>query len=99
MLASQAKRTRRIEKRCVPAVVAALHAGQISPRSADLFLRLSPAAQRRELARRLSESATRDARHQRVAGAIKSYLDGLGSSKVDLLELTRCIERRVGSSL
>jgi hypothetical protein len=88
---STTKRVRRIEKRCIAAVVAALHAGQISPRSADAFLRLNPKEQALELERRLSEARERETRHRLVAKAIRMYLDELGERKVDLTELGKII--------
>jgi hypothetical protein len=88
---SATRRARRIVKRCVPAVTTALHAGQISARSADVFLRLNPGEQAAELERRLSEAHEREARHRAVAGAIKQYLDGIGDQKVDLHQLSGVI--------
>ena len=79
---SVTKRQRRIEKRCIGPVVAALHAGQISSRSADAFLRLTPEKQKVELERRLSEIAEREQKHATVARTIREYLDT--TSKVDL---------------
>jgi hypothetical protein len=92
MLTSTTRRAQRIERRCIPPVVKALHSGQISARSADLFLRLSPKEQALELQQRLDESAAREARHQVVAGVIRTYLDGLNGRKVDLIELSRIIK-------
>lgn len=86
------KRQRRIEKRCIAPVVAALHAGQISARSADVFLRLAPDEQSEELNRRLAEAHEREARHRTVADAIRGYLDGLDGKRVDLVELARTIK-------
>jgi hypothetical protein len=83
------KRQRRIEKRCIGPVVAALHAGQISPRSADVFLRLTPEKQKVELERRLAEIAERERKHATVAQTIRQYLDT--TSKVDLQELNERI--------
>jgi hypothetical protein len=91
VVTSQVKRQRRIEGRCIAPVVAALHAGRISARSADDFLRLTPQKQAMELERRLSETAERERRHRLVADAIRAYLDGLGGRKVDLLELGKII--------
>jgi uncharacterized tellurite resistance protein B-like protein len=85
------KRARRIERRCIAPVVAALHAGEISPRSADVFLRLTPEKQRVELERRLAEIAERERKHQTVTKVIREYLDGLGVRKVDLIELGKII--------
>ena len=87
MLTSQAKRTKRIEKRCIGPVVEALHAGQISARSADTFLRLSPDQQTVELRRRLAEAHERETRHRLVADAIRTYLDNLNGRQVDLHQL------------
>jgi hypothetical protein len=93
VLTSQAKRTKRIERHCIAPVVAALHAGQISARSADTFLRLTPAEQQVELTRRLSEARQREERHRTVATAIKQYLDGRGAKRqVDLIELSKLIK-------
>ena len=92
MLTSTTRRARRIERRCIKPVIEALHAGQISPRSADAFLRLNPGEQAAELERRLSEARTRERRHQVVAGLIREYLDGLGNRKVHLIELSRIIK-------
>jgi hypothetical protein len=90
---SATRRARRIEKRCIPAVIEALHAGRISARSADAFLRLNPDQQAVELERRLNEAHERERRHRLVADAIKSYLDGLGERKVDLIELAGIIQK------
>jgi hypothetical protein len=93
VLTSQIKRQRRIERRCIAQVVAALHAGQISARSADDFLQLTPDQQAAELGRRLSEAHEREARHRLVADAIRGYLDGLGGRKVDLIELGKILRK------
>jgi hypothetical protein len=87
--AATTKRQRRIERRCIAPVVEALHAGQISPRSADVFLRLTPEEQKVELERRLAEIAERERRHAIVARTIREYLDT--TSKVDLQELNERI--------
>jgi hypothetical protein len=89
MLTSQAKRTKRIERRCIAPVVAALRAGQISPRSADAFLRLTPQEQKVELERRLAEIAERERKHATVARTVREYLDT--TTKVDLQELNERI--------
>ena len=86
------KRSRRIEKRCIAPVIEALHSGQISPRSADMFLRLTPAEQAQELGRRLALAHEREARNRTVANVIKLYLDHLGDQKVDLIELSKLIK-------
>jgi hypothetical protein len=86
-MTSAALRAQRIERRCIPAVREALHAGQISARSADAFLRLTPRKQATELARRLSETAERERRHRLVARTIRGYLDGLNGGRVDLHQL------------
>jgi hypothetical protein len=93
MLPSQIKRQRRIEKHCIAPVVAALHAGQISPRSADSFLRLSPDQQVVQLERRLSEAHEREARHRLVADTIRKYLAQLDGKRVDLIELAEIIRK------
>jgi hypothetical protein len=94
---STLKRTRRIERRCIPAVVEAFHSGQISARSADVFLSLPQAEQAQELNRRLSEAHEREALHRVVATAIKQYLDGLGNQKVDLIELGKIIKKALAA--
>jgi hypothetical protein len=92
-ISSTVKRARRLERRCIPAVVEALYAGQISPRSADVFLRLDPRAQAAELERRLSETREREQRHAVVAQTIRAYLDS--GVKVDLLELSQKIRAAI----
>jgi hypothetical protein len=87
------KRQRRIERRCIAPVIEALHSGQISARSADIFLRLAPAEQQIELTRRLSEARQREECHRLAASAIKQYLDGRGAKRqVDLIELSKLIK-------
>ena len=86
------KTDRRIERRCIPEVAAALHAGQISARRADAFLRLTPAQQTVELEHRLTEAHERERKHRLVAEAIRGYLDGLDGKRVDLVELARIIK-------
>ena len=85
---SAIKRQSRIERRCIAPVVAALRAGQISARSADVFLRLSPTQQAVELGRRLKAVEDRERQSAITAQAIRGYLDTLGDRKVDLLELS-----------
>jgi hypothetical protein len=94
---SATRRSKRIERRCIAPVVEALHAGRISPRSADVFLQLTPRKQAAELERRLSEARRREERHQVVALTIKRYLDGLGDQKVDLAQLSKTIKEAVAS--
>jgi hypothetical protein len=89
MLTSQAKRRRRIERRSIAPVVAALHSGQISPRAADVFLRLTPKKQAVELERRLSEANERERKNRLVADAIRTW-----RSAVDLVELGHRIGMR-----
>jgi hypothetical protein len=84
---SVTRRSRRIERRCIPAVVEAFHSGQISSRSADIFLRLSPAEQQVELTRRLNQAHEREERHRLVAQTIRGYLNSLNGQPVDLIEL------------
>jgi hypothetical protein len=90
---SVTKRSRRIEKRCIAPVIEALHSGQISPRSADMFLRLTPAEQAQELGRRLALAREREARHRLVADAIRTYLDSLNGRQVDLHQLAGIIRQ------
>lgn len=90
---SQLKRRRRIERRCIAPVVEALHRGELSARSADIFLRLSPANQAAELERRITETRERERRHQLVAAEIRQYLDT--HSKIDLLELNRRLKAAI----
>jgi hypothetical protein len=97
MLTSQVKRQRRIERRCIPAVAVALHAGQISPRTADAFLRLTPEEQAQELSRRLSEAHERETQHRLVAEAIRTYLDSLNGQHVDLVELSQIIKKALAA--
>jgi hypothetical protein len=94
MLTSQAKRVRRIEKRCIGPVIEALRAGRISARSADTFLRLTPKKQALELERRLSEAHKRERKHAVVARVIREYLDQCGN-QVDLLELNSRLQNMV----
>jgi hypothetical protein len=84
---SLTKRQRRIERRCIGPVVAALHAGQISSRSADVFLRLTRDEQAQELNRRLAEAHEREERHRLVAQTIRTYLDTLNGKQPDLHQL------------
>jgi hypothetical protein len=84
---SVTKRQRRIERRCIGPVVAALHAGRISSRSADVFLRLAPDEQARELERRLSEAKACEHKNRLVADTIRTYLDNLDGRQVDLHQL------------
>jgi hypothetical protein len=93
---SVTRRSRRIERRCIPAVVEAFHSGQISSRSADIFLRLSPAEQQVELTRRLNQAHEREERHRLVAEAIRGYLDTRNGRRVDLLELGKIIRETLG---
>lgn len=85
---SAIKRAARIKKRCVPEVTQALRNGEISARSADVFLKLSPKAQQAELDRRLKAVEDREEQHALVARTIKIYLDNLNGGKVNLIELT-----------
>ena len=94
---STLKRARRIEKRCIGPVVEALRTGKISARSADVFLKLSPASQARELARRLGEAEERERLHAITAQTIRQYLDQLGAKRVDLIELGSVIRERLSS--
>lgn len=87
------KRQRRIERRCIAPVIEALHSGQISARSADTFLRLSPDQQTVELRRRLAEAHERETRHRLVAEAIRTYLDTLNGRQVDLHQLSGIIRQ------
>jgi hypothetical protein len=89
------KRQRRIERRCIAPVVEALHAGQISPRSADVFLRLTPEKQKVELECRLAEIAECERQHAITARTIREYLDGLGGRKVDLVALNQRIREAI----
>jgi hypothetical protein len=81
------KRARRIERRAIPEVVAAVHAGKLSMRLADELLYLPRARQRNELQRRLKSIEDRQRISGRVALEIRRYLDT--HAKVDLLELDR----------
>lgn len=94
---SVTRRARRIERRCIPVVVEAFHSGQISARSADVFLSLPQAEQAVELERRLALAHERETRHQTVANVIKLYLDGLGNQKVDLIELGKIIKKALAA--
>jgi hypothetical protein len=94
---SVTRRQRRIERRCIAPVVAALRAGQISPRSADVFLRLTSAEQQAELTRRLSEAHEREARNRTVASVIKLYLDRSNGQHVDLVELSQIIKKALAA--
>jgi hypothetical protein len=92
----QVKRIARVRRRAIAAVREAYENGDISARMADTLLYLSPAKQAAELERRLSETAERERRHQLVATAIRSYLDGLNGRKVDLHQLSGVIRQALG---
>lgn len=87
LTSSATLRAERLRKRCIPSVREAFERGQISARSADAFLRLTPKRQATELARRLGEAAERERRHRLVAEVIRQYLDELNGRRVDLIEL------------
>ena len=72
---TKAKRLRRVEKRSLPEVLDAVHAGKLSPRVADQLLYLSPTRQRVELAKRLRTAEEREQLTHRVAEVIRNYLD------------------------
>ena len=84
---SAIKRERRILKRCIPAVAAALGSGQISARSADVFLKLSRKEQKAELDRRLKAIEDRERISEIVAETIRGYLNALDGRRPDLNEL------------
>jgi hypothetical protein len=67
----------------------AIDFGEISARSADSFLRLTPPEQAAELERRLSEAHERERIHSTVARTIREYLDT--TLKVDLQEINQRI--------
>jgi hypothetical protein len=82
------QRHRRIERRASPEVLEAYRDGRITSRRADILLHLPAAEQKAELERRLSLAREREAQHQLVASAIKTYLDTLNGRQVNLLELS-----------
>jgi hypothetical protein len=87
------KRISRIRRRALPEVREAYERGQISARMADTMLYLPAAHQRAELNRRLNEARQREACHRLVADAIREYLDSLNGRKVDLIELSKIIQK------
>jgi hypothetical protein len=70
----------------------------VSARSADVFLRLSPVEQARELTLRLNKAQEREERHRVAASAIREYLDTLDGKRVDLMELGSVIRAALSSS-
>jgi predicted HTH domain antitoxin len=91
MFSQRDKRQKRIEKRAAPETVQAYRQGLISLRKADQLLYLSPARQRTELERRLSEARERENRNRLVAQTIGTYLRDLGDKRVDLARLSQII--------
>jgi hypothetical protein len=86
--ASSVRRARRIERRCIAPVIDALHTGQISARSADVFLRLPASEQALELERRLRLAEERERVSRIAAKTIEQYLDGrAGKGQIDMAEL------------
>src|SRR5207249_3512857 len=81
------KRARRVERRAIPEVLAAVHAGKLSLRLADELLYLPRARQRAELRRRMKSIEDRERISARVALEIREYLDTHPPNKIDLLEL------------
>jgi hypothetical protein len=92
MLAST-QRHRRIGRRASPEVLAAYHAGRLSPRRADILLHLPAAEQKTELTRRLSAAHEQERRNLLVANTIRKYLDSLHGEKVDLYQLGDIIKQ------
>jgi hypothetical protein len=86
------KRISRIRRRASPEVREAYENGLISAKCADLLLYKSPSEQAAELNRRLTKARERETRHGLAAAAIRTYLDGLGERKVDLIELGKIIQ-------
>jgi hypothetical protein len=91
-----AKRLRRIQRRAIPEVVAALEAGQISVRMADTLLYLPPGQQRAQLERRLAAARERQRKSQLVAQTIRRYLDS--AQQIDLAALRDLIQAALSGS-
>jgi hypothetical protein len=87
------KRERRVMRRSIPEVVAAVRSGKMSLRLADQMLCLPPAKQRAELQRRLKAIEDRERVGVRVTAEIRQYLDT--HTKVDLMELGRQIRAAI----
>jgi hypothetical protein len=69
--------------------------GEISAKRADLLLYLPAGEQTAQLEAQLEQARTREHKNRLVAEIIRSYLDGLGTRKVDLHEL----EQRIREAL
>ena len=89
---TQVKRLRRVERRAIPEIVAAVHTGKLSVRLADQLLYLPKAQQKVELERRLALAQERETRNRLVAETVRSYLDTLNGQKVDLHQLGKIIQ-------
>jgi transcription elongation GreA/GreB family factor len=90
---TETKRLRRVERRAIPEIVAAVHTGQLSVRLADQLLYLPKAEQKAELDRRLEAVEDRERISALVARTIREYLDT--ASKVDLKELNQRIRSAI----
>jgi hypothetical protein len=87
---TKAKRISRVRRRGSPQLVAALDAGQISIRTADTLLYLSPDEQVAQLDRRLRAVGERERKSHTVARTIRHYLDD--HKDIDLEELRSFIQ-------
>ena len=90
------KRIRRIQRRAIPEVIAALEAGQISVRMADTLLYLPSEQQRAQLDRRLQAAQQREQKSKAIAGVIRDYLDA--HKQVDLEALRSLIQAALAST-
>jgi hypothetical protein len=90
---TQAKRLRRVERRAIPEIVAAVHTGKLSARLADQLLYLPKGEQKAELDRRLKAIDDRERISALVAQTIREYSDT--ASKVDLQELNQRIREAI----
>jgi hypothetical protein len=90
---TQARRLRRVERRAIPEIVAAVHTGKLSLRLVDQVLYLPKAEQKAELHRRLNAIEDRERISAAVARTIREYLNT--TSKVDLQELNERIRSAI----
>lgn len=91
------KRARRVERRAIPEVVEAVHAGKLSVRLADELLYLPRARQRAELQRRLHAQDEAERRSRVVTETIRQYLDS--NSTIDLEMLRSQIRAAAGRQI
>ncbi len=84
---TQAKRLRRVERRAIPEVIEAVHAGKLSVRMADQLLYLPRGKQKAELRSRLKAIEDRERISGTAAEAIRGYLNALDGNRPDLHQL------------